>query len=252
MAAPVKPLAPLKQAAGPSPLTPEQKYWKSFKAAKDAVAPSNYPITHISVPTTHRSIGNSSPGHLAITTGYSVQIYSIRTKKFEKPIPRFDDVAHGAEIRQDGRILVAGDETGAIKVFEVGSKAIIKTWRVHKQPVWTTKFSPSEPTTLMSASDDCTVRLWDLPSQDSTRTFTGHTDYVRSGAFMPGQPAGVVVSGSYDQTVRLWDSRASQSAVLAFKHAEPVEAVLPMPSGTSVLAATGNKETINLRNIANL
>ena len=140
--------------------------------------------------------------------------------------------------------MVAGDESGSIQVFDVGSRAILKSWKEHKQPVWITRFSPFELTTLMSASDDKTIRMWDLPSQESTATLSGHQDYVRSGAFMPGQAAGLLVSGSYDQTVRLWDPRMPSRAVMTFKHAAPVECVLPMPSGTTILAAADNKISV--------
>jgi U3 small nucleolar RNA-associated protein 15 len=140
--------------------------------------------------------------------------------------------------------MVAGDESGKIQVFDVNSRAILKTWDEHKQPVWTTKFSPTEPTTLMSASDDRTVRLWDLPSQQSTTTFIGHTDYVRCGSFMPGMMSNMILSGSYDETVRLWDPRVPTRAAMIFKHAAPIEAVLPMPSGTSVLAAADNQISV--------
>jgi U3 small nucleolar RNA-associated protein 15 len=140
--------------------------------------------------------------------------------------------------------MVAGDETGKIQVFDINSRAILKTWEEHKQPVWTTKFSPSELTTLMSASDDRTVRLWDLPSQESTTTFIGHTDYVRSGSFMPGAMSNMIVTGSYDETVRLWDPRLPNRAAMIFKHAAPVEAVLPLPSGTSVLASAENQISV--------
>ena len=140
--------------------------------------------------------------------------------------------------------MVVGDDSGAIQVFDVNSRAILKTWKEHKQPVWTTRFSPAENTTLISASDDRTVRLWDLPSQISTTTFTGHQDYVRSGAFMPGQASNLLVSGSYDQTVKLWDPRIPSAAVMTFKHAAPVESVLPMPSGTTILAAAENQVSV--------
>ena len=96
----------------------------------------------------------------------------------------------------------------------------------------------------MSACDDRTVRLWDLPSEESTTTFAGHTDYVRTGAFMPGQATGLLVSGSYDQTVKLWDPRTPTSAVMTFKHAAPVECVLPMPSGTTIVAAADNQISV--------
>ena len=134
-------------------------------------------------------------------------------------------------------------DTGAVQVFDVKSRAILKTWKDHKQPVWVSKFSPSDPTSVFTASDDRTVRLWDLPSESSARTFVGHGDYVRSGAFMPGSMAssGLVVSGSYDRTVRLWDPRVANRAAMTFKMASPIENVLPMPSGTTVLASADNK-----------
>lgn len=244
MSAPVLPLPPVKLPPGPSPRTPEQTYWRTFKSQLLVPTPSNNPVTHISAPLTPLNSLSPPSDHFAITSGTRVQIFSVRTRKLVKTISRFDDVAHTAEIRRDGRVMVAGDESGAIQVFDINSRAILKTWKEHKQPVWATRFSPTEATTLMSASDDRTVRLWDLPSQESTSTFLGHQDYVRSGAFMPGQASGLLVSGSYDQTVKLWDPRAPTSAVMTFKHAAPVEDVLPMPSGTTILAAADNQISV--------
>lgn len=244
MAAPVTSLQPLKLPPGPSPLTPEQTYWRTFKSQLLVPSPSNNPITHISFPPAPSNALAQASDHFVVTTGTRVQIFSIRTRRLIKTISRFDDIAHGAEIRRDGRVMLAGDESGAIQVFDVHSRAILKTWKEHKQPVWTTRFSPIELTTLMSASDDRTVRLWDLPSQESVTTFVGHQDYVRSGAFMPGQASSLVVSGSYDQTVKIWDPRAPARAVMTFKHAAPVESVLPMPSGTTVLAAADNQISV--------
>ena len=244
MSAPVLGPQPVKLPPGPSPLTPEQTYWRTFKSQLLVPSPANSPITHISNPLPPSNLLAQASDHFAVTTGTRVQIFSIRTRKLVKTISRFDDIAHGAEIRRDGRVMVAGDESGAIQVFDVNSRAILKTWKEHKQPVWATKFSPTEPTTLMSASDDRTIRLWDLPSQESTLTFVGHQDYIRSAAFMPGQASNLVISGSYDQTVKLWDPRTPLNAIMTFKHAAPVEDVLPMPSGTTVLAAADNQISV--------
>ena len=236
-------LQQLKLPKGPSPLTPEQQYWKGFKLSQNVLAQS--PVTHISFPPPPSNpLLPSNNDSFVVTTGTRVQIYSTRTRKLVKTITRFSDIAHSAEIRRDGRVMVAGDETGKIQVFDVNSRAILKTWEEHKQPVWTTKFSPTELTTLMSASDDRSVRLWDLPSQESTTIFNGHSDYVRSGCFMPGTTSNMILTGSYDETVRLWDPRIPTRAVMVFKHAAPVEAVLPMPSGTTVLAAADNQISV--------
>ncbi|KAL8862621.1 MAG: hypothetical protein Q9178_001119 [Gyalolechia marmorata] len=244
MAAPVTTLQPVKLLPGLTKETPEQAYWRTFKSQKLFPSTSNNPVTYISSPLTSTKIQSQPSDHFAVTSGRQVQIFSVRNRKREKQISRFDDIAHGAEIRGDGRVLVAGDESGAIQVFDVHSRAILKTWKEHKQPVWTTKFSPIENTTLMSACDDRTVRLWDLPAQESVTIFRGHQDYVRSGAFMLGQAASLLVTGSYDQTVKIWDPRVPATAVMSFKHAAPVETILPMPSGTTVLAAADNQISV--------
>ncbi|CAO2653185.1 Nn.00g025960.m01.CDS01 [Neocucurbitaria sp. VM-36] len=243
MAAEVQLVQPLKLPKGPSNLTSEQKYWDSF-ASELRLDPSQHssPVTHISIPPPPPSnLLSATQDLFAVTTGSRVQIFSSKTRKVVKTISRFgvDDIAHSGNIRRDGRILVAGGDSGAIQAFDVKSRAILKTWKEHKQPVWVTQWHPSELTHLMSCSDDRTVRLWDLPSDKSVTKFDGHQDYVRSGTFMPAQ-SGLLVSGSYDQTVRLWDSRAGGKAVMVFKHAAPIESVLPMPSGTAVLASSDN------------
>ena len=244
MAASVVAVQRFKTTPSPSPLTPEQTYWRTFKAQQSIASPSNNPITHISTPQLPYNAVSQASDLFAVTTGTRAQLYSIRSCKLIKTISRFDDTAHGAEIRPGGRVMVAGDETGAIQVFDIQSRAILKTWKEHKQSVWVTKFSPTEPTALISASDDQTVRLLDLPSQASITTFAGHQDYVRSAAFLPGQALGLLVSGSYDQTVKIWDPRAPGQAVMTFKHTAPVESVLPMPSGTTLLAASDNRISV--------
>lgn len=241
MAAEVQSLPQIRFAARPSSLSPEQRYWRTFKSPLNLSSPTSHAVTHISQPSANPNHLQILPDTFVVTTGARLQIFSHRTRKLLKTITRFDDTAHSGEIRYDGRVVTAGDETGAIQVFDANSRAILKTWREHKQPVWSTKWHPRETTTLMSASDDSTVRLWDLPGSESITTFRGHQDYVRSSAFMPGHGSTLLVSGSYDQTVRLWDPRASDRAVMTFKHASAVETVLPMPSGATILAAAENE-----------
>lgn len=252
MAAEVRPLQQIKLPSGPTPITAEQRYWKTFKNQKSHTTTASWGVTHISFPSPHAAASTSSTTAarnndlFAVTAGPRVDVYSIRKRDPLKTIGRFDSVARGGEIRCDSRVLVAGEDSGKMQVFDVaggGRAQVLKTWHIHKQPVWVTKWSPADMTMLMSASDDKTVRLWDLPSPTPTRQFVGHQDYVRSGAFMPGglgSSSNMLVTGSYDATVRIWDSRVPTGSVLTFKHTAPVEQVLPLPTGTTVLAAADN------------
>lgn len=244
MAAQVQPVAQVKLQARPSSLSPEQLYWRSFKSPVKHKSPTNHAITHISQPIPRSSPITTPSDHFVVSTGARIQLYSARTRKLVKTITRFDDVAYSGELRYDSRVLVAGDDTGAIQAFDVNSRAILKTWKEHKQPVHLAKWSPKETTALMSCSDDTTVRLWDLPSDDAVQIFRGHTDYVRSGCFLSDQNSNTLVSGSYDSTVRLWDARTPQAAVMTFKHTASVEDVLSMPSGTILIAAAENQVAV--------
>lgn len=240
MAADVQPLSQAKLPARPSSLTPEQSYWRSFKSPLSIPSPTKHAVTHISQPQ-GANPGTASLDFFVVTTGARVQLYSHKTRKLLKTITRFDDIAYSGEARYDGRVLAAGDDTGAIQVFDVNSRAILKTWKEQKQPVHSVKWNPRETTALMSCGDDRTVRLWDLPSETSLNIFRGHQDYVRTGSFLSGQSSSLMVSGSYDQAVKIWDPRVPNSAVMTFKHTAPVEDVLCMPSGTAILASASNQ-----------
>ena len=105
-------------------------------------------------------------------------------------------------------------------------------------PVHVSKFS-TDITQVLTASDDRTVRMWDMPEQKETRRFEGHTDYVRAGAISQDNPH-VVMSGAYDGTVRLWDLRMSEhdGQAMCMEHGAPVEDVLVYPTGGSGVAVS--------------
>lgn len=132
-------------------------------------------------------------------------------------------------------------------MFDINSRAILRTLDSHKQPVHVTKFSTLASTQVLSCSDDTTVKLWDVPSQSAISTFTSHTDYVRSGQVSTSNPH-LVLTGSYDATMRLFDSRTGQSEMVmgggggvggGATNTTPVEQVLMFPSGTVALSASG-------------
>lgn len=247
MAAQVKPLAPLLAAAGPAPPTVDQAYWKAFKTQLLLPSPHNAAITSITTPDFNPN--GAQADTFAVTSGSRVLIYSSKTRKLVKTISRFgvDDVARSGVLRRDGRILLAGGDSGVVQAFDTGSRAILRQWRgesAHKQPVHVVRWSPTVLTDLLSASDDRTVRVWDLTDDVAKWTGVGHEDYVRSACYLPGHD-NMVLSGSYDQTVRVWDTRqpGSGRSAMTFKHAAPIERLLPL-STSRIAAAAGNEVSI--------
>ena len=68
-------------------------------------------------------------------------------------------------------------------------------------------FSP-DGQSVVSGSDDKTVRLWSVESGELLQTMEGHTSPVMSVSFSPDGQS--VVSGSKDKTVRLWSVESDE------------------------------------------
>ncbi|CAO3616719.1 unnamed protein product [Cunninghamella blakesleeana] len=211
----------------PSKLSAEGKYWKRFKSPILIKEYGSIPSIYFSP---------VAPYDFAVTSSTRVQIYSAKTHQPKKTISRFKDIAYSASFRHDGKLIVAGDATGLVQLFDVNSRAILRTFREHTMPVHVTKFS-NDKTNIMSASDDKTVRIWDIPTETSINIFEGHEDYVRSGVVSDENP-NLILTGSYDQTVKLWDTRLNE-CVMTMQHGAPVESILAYPGGGAVVSAGG-------------
>lgn len=215
----------------PSSVSPESRYWRKYKSP--IIVKEYASVSHVHFCPT-------SPHDFAITSSTRVQIYSAKNRKIAKTISRFTDVAFAGEFRKDGKLLVSGDATGLVQVFDVSSRAILRTIDIHRLPTHVTKFSPHDLTTMMTASDDKTIRIWDISTQGPIHTLKGHEDYVRSAEFMPNSSS-LILSGGYDGTVRLWDTRIGENGgqVQLVSHGSNVERVLPLSSGTTIISAGG-------------
>lgn len=55
---------------------------------------------------------------------------------------------------------------------------------------------------LFSASDDKTLKIWDMKTGRCSKTLEAHTHFVTCIAFNQSSP--VVATGSVDQSVKIW------------------------------------------------
>lgn len=210
-------------------VTPDTEYWKK-----------------LSVPTLVKEFGAIDyvdfspiePHYFAVTCSVRVQIYNPITKLVVKNLSRFQETAYGGTFRQDGRLLVAGDEQGLVKLFDTSSKNVLRLFKGHKAPVHRVNFT-SDLLHIASFSDDRTVKLWDVASEKSLHTFADHEDYIRAGTVNPVS-ADVIVSGGYDGKINLYDTRTKE-VTMSVDHGSPVESLLFLPTGGIFISAGGTE-----------
>lgn len=178
------------------------------------------------------------PHYFAVTCSVRVQIYNPITKLVVKNLSRFQETAYGGTFRQDGRLLVAGDEQGLVKLFDTSSKNVLRLFKGHKAPVHRVNFT-SDLLHIASFSDDKTVKLWDVANEKSIHTFAEHDDYIRAGTVNPVS-ADVIVSGGYDGKINLYDIRTKE-VTATVDHGSPVESLLFLPTGGIFISAGGTE-----------
>jgi len=78
----------------------------------------------------------------------------------------------------------------------------------HTSEVSSLTFLP-DGTSLVSGSQDNTIKLWDMQTGGVVKTFQGHTEPVLSVSISPN--CTTIASGSRDGTIRLWDIQTGES-----------------------------------------
>lgn len=128
--------------------------------------------------------------------------------------------AHGEQVitclQFDADRIVAGADDKLVNVFETETGKLLCTLEGHEGGVWGLKYVGN---TLVTASTDKTLRVWDLRSQRCTHILTGHESTVRCMEIIEPVKVGVderghdiifpklpiLVSGSRDNNLHLWD-----------------------------------------------
>lgn len=58
---------------------------------------------------------------------------------------------------------------------------------------------------LFTGSWDKSIIMWNTETRESLQTFLGHGDFIKSLAYIPSLPTGLLLSGSSDSTIIIWE-----------------------------------------------
>jgi WD40 repeat protein len=147
----------------------------------------------------------------------------------------------------DSKTLVSGggESDGIIRLWDTKTgKRTGTISRAHTTAVESLLIAP-DGVTLASCSDDNSINLWNLRSNNFTRSFVAHRSPVLSIAVTPDSK--ILVSGALDG-IRMWDLLQQRPLATLARYDNPITTVAISPDGQT-LASGDSKGVIKLWNL---
>lgn len=122
------------------------------------------------------------------------------------------------------------------------SGALIRTLVGHIDAVRSCAISPKDGT-IVSASDDGTLKLWRAETGEEIRTLYGHTGLVNGCAVSPD--GAYVISAGSDATLRIWVAETGEEIQTLRGHTGSVDGCAVSPDGALIVSA-GSDATLRI------
>lgn len=145
--------------------------------------------------------------------------------------------SHGGTIcdlrfNYDGSLLYTASVDKTLGVWDVSTGSRIKRLKGHTNFVNAVGETKSRPALVVSGSDDCQVKVWDIRQRYSTITLNS-VYQVTAVSF--GQNEEQVISAGVDNEIKVWDLRKAGVSLTLPGHKDTVTCIDLSPDGAYVL-----------------
>ncbi|CAG8549567.1 13029_t:CDS:2, partial [Acaulospora colombiana] len=122
--------------------------------------------------------------------------------------------------------------------FSIKWNPCLSILRGHSDDVRSVSFSP-DGSKIISASDDTTMRIWDVTTGTALSTFNDSSSLISSVAFTPD--GSKIVSGSHNGALKIWDSKTGIVLSILTGHSDVVNSIEISPDGFYIVSASSDK-----------
>ena len=185
----------------------------------------------LAAPGTRCGIAGSDPAHLAVAFGKTTTLWDVDTGRSRGALPHDHDVSAVA-FDARGTQLATGDVVGVVRIWDMGTTALVATCAPHAGAVRDLKFAP-DGHSVVSGGNDGDVRICDTISGATVQRLIGHSHQVVTVDIAPD--GRTIVSGGRDGKPRLWDAQTGLLVRVLEGHRGTVAIARFSPDGDRIL-----------------
>uniref|UniRef100_A0A7S0S261 Anaphase-promoting complex subunit 4 WD40 domain-containing protein n=1 Tax=Chlamydomonas leiostraca TaxID=1034604 RepID=A0A7S0S261_9CHLO len=131
-----------------------------------------------------------------------------------------------------GEQLITCSADKTVRGWDAVTNSQIKKYKEHEAVVNSVCPLRRGPPLVVSASDDCTAKLWDMRTKKSVSTFNEKFQ-VTAAAF--AEAGDQIYTGGLDNTIKVWDLRADNVVMTLKGHSDTVTGMSLSPDGSHLL-----------------
>ncbi|KYC40721.1 hypothetical protein WA1_24075 [Scytonema hofmannii PCC 7110] len=180
----------------------------------------------------------------------TLKVWNLETGSLESTLTGHSDWVNALALTPDGKRVISASYDKTLKVWNLetgkGVFSLIKNLIARRQLLTLTLTGHSswvnalaltpDGKRVISASDDKTLKVWNLETGSLESTLTGHSDWVNALALTPDGKR--VISASYDKTLKVWNLETGSLESTLTGHSSRVNALVLTPDGKRVISAS--------------
>lgn len=168
-----------------------------------------------------------------------VKIWNVYDNVYDEAIQQLRGV-RAVVVSQDNSQIVTSCDDKRVRVFRVqGMKSPFLFYQGHTGfMVNSLTYSPDERF-VATASDDYTVKIWNVDTTDTLITYNGHSGWV--GAVSWTTHGNRIASAGYESSVHIWNASSGTNLYTYRGHSHSVRAVAWSPDGRKIVSGGHDK-----------